>query len=170
MIVSITASDAALAIALGRKRQADNLAAGRTDYNGANVRSGEVLHVIGCLGELAAARALRLPFDPVERGLYGAERDDLANGLEIRTRGSFTYDRMFVHPKDRPGLVYVHAKLLAPIRDGDSYVWRHRQVAVVGWITGERAAELAELRDYGTPNWTVHERHLQSITTCPFCQ
>jgi hypothetical protein len=115
MLVTLCAADAALAFALGRKRQADNLAAGRTDYNGAGARGGELLHVIGYLGELATARALGLPFDPAERGLYVPGRDDLAQGLEVRTRGSFTYDCMFVHQKDRAELVYVHAKLLAPM-------------------------------------------------------
>lgn len=155
---------------LGRKRQTDNTKAGRRDFNGAGngSRKGELIHIVGALGEVAVARALGLPFDPHERGIYRHGSDDLRAGLEVRTRGRRRYDRMFVHEKDRPGLLYIHAKLDAPelLPDGTCSM-ASREVDVVGWITHEEMLQVRERVDFGTPNWACRESHLHPIDDLP---
>ena len=171
MEVVISHAETVQIFSLARKRQADNTTFQRSDYHGAKHRNGELLHIVGALGELATAKALGLPFDHDERGIYASTNDDLQSGLEVRTRGKRWYDRMYIHPKDRPGLIYVHAKLDAPDPlDSGLYRWSNRVVDVVGWIRSEDANCVKTIADFGTPNWTCHESHLQPIDTCPFKQ
>ena len=170
MIIELTAGDAHQAVLIGLQRHASNQQAGRQEFNGAGqgTRSSPRIHVAGVLGEIAVARALGLPFDPAERVVYRRDSDDLAPGLEVRTRTRRHYDELYVHEKDRPGLIYVLAKLDAPTPDEEgAYDLSSRIVEIAGWISSQEAMLVRRRVNFGKPNWACHQRHLHPIDELP---
>ena len=171
MIIMLTTDEAKLAFSVGRCRQNDNQLNKRTDYNKADSRDGELLHIVGALGEIAVAKMLGLNFCAKTALAYSHQSGDLSNMLEVRTRGNLSYDYMYMHEKDRADLVYVHAKLNKPhLTDNGMYSWAGRMVDVVGWIDSKTAIQKREMTNFGAKNWCCHERHLNSMATCPFRQ
>jgi hypothetical protein len=171
MIVLLTKEETRLIFAVARKRHNDNLSLHRKDYNGAQKRNGELLHIVGALGEIATAKLLGLPFCVDQSVTYAHKAGDLAKALEIRTRGRLAYDYMFIHEKDKTNLVYIHAKLEKPCLGPEGmYKWPDRFVDVVGWIYSSDANKHREALDFGTSNFCCHERFLNSMTSCPYRQ
>lgn len=171
MIVLLTKQETQLIFSVARQRFNDNLNAKRKDYNGAEKRNGELLHIVGALGELATAKLLGLQYCLQSSIAYQYQAGDLNDLLEVRTRGSLAYDYMFVHDKDKLGSIYIHAKLTKPTPScAGMYYWPSRAVNVVGWIKSEDAHKHKETKNFGDANSCCHERFLSNMTSCPFRQ
>lgn len=108
------------------------------------------IHIEGACGELAAAKALGLPWDgPVNTFRRGGDVGD----LQVRTRSNHDWD-LLIRPKDRPDDVFILVTGVAP-----SYVVR-------GWILGKHAQVPKYLKEYGgrPPAFFVPQRDLRPIS------
>lgn len=167
--IYLTAADARVCFAIARQRYNDNLLRRRSDYNGAQNRQGELLHIIGMLGEFAVSQVLGLTFSATDGLIYKANHYDLLDKLEIRTRGKLAYDYLYIHEKDHSDLYYVHCALDSPaLRSSGMYYWRDKLVEVRGWIHASDALRLRERQNFGNANWCCHQRHLHPMSTFPF--
>jgi hypothetical protein len=90
-----------LAASMGVLRQVENLTKGRAPAFGAGRKNDWQLHIEGCMGEFAAAKALNcFPY-----GLTLFRGSDLGS-IEVRTRSEDWHD-LILHPEDKDGAKYL---------------------------------------------------------------
>lgn len=147
MIVRLTMIECILANAVGCKRQSE--ARNRPDANGFR-GNGRMIHALGAAGELAAAKALGVPWFPTCNAGKGP---DLAPDWQVRTRTRANYD-LIVRANDKPEERYV----LILAHD-------YPRMDVVGWCWGHEARQDKWARDHGgrPTAWFVPRRALQPI-------
>lgn len=116
MIITLTESEIALAYTVAGQRQAQNLAAGRRDRYGAGV-GGFGLHVLGCLGEIALAKA----FDRYWSGNVGGLKAADVGSLQIRST-DHPNGKLILHPADRDDDRYFLARVAGAAVDIVGYI------------------------------------------------
>lgn len=100
--VNLTSYEMMIAAQVGVTRQISNLQKGRKDFYGAKERDGWRMHIEGCMGEMAVAKALGL-FWNGDIGDLGAPDVD---GLEVRTSSRLDGD-LIMHPRDKDNAYYI---------------------------------------------------------------
>jgi hypothetical protein len=134
---------------LGRRRQQEAVLAGRPDAHGFNGDNGLELHVNGVLGEIAAARALDVPYTETCNTF---KDPDLPCRIQVRTRSKHYYELI--------------------VRDDDSdneaflcVTGRFPGLWVRGWLYGWQAKQTQWRRSYGNrePAWFVPHAELRTV-------
>lgn len=125
-------------------RQTENLYAGRKDAHGASGNDGEGwgLHILGCLGEMAVAKALNIYWNGA---LGNLDADDVGE-WQVRTRSEHHYD-LIVHDSDPDDKRFVLVTAKPPL------------FRIHGWILGVKAKEKQFWKDpaKGRPAFFVHK-------------
>jgi hypothetical protein len=146
--INLTDQEREAATAVGSRRHAEAVKKRLPDRHGFRGDSLQI-HVEGACGELAAAKALGLPWDgPVNTFKRGGDVGD----LQVRTRSNHAWD-LIVRPDDRDGDVFVLVTGLTP------------RFRVHGWIRGVDAKKDAWRKTYGgrPPAYFVPQRALRPL-------
>jgi len=108
-------------------------------------------HIIGCVGELAVAKALGVSWT----GSVDTFRSvpDLEGGVQVRHRKNPTWD-LIVRSNDKDHETFILSRGMPP-----------GAIEVVGWISGKEAKNPEWLKDYGNfnkpayfvPTWALKE-------------
>lgn len=129
--VTLSWSEAAMAIEVGCMRQVASLKAGRQDAHGMD-KEGWSEHIEGACGELALAKHLGVYWDGAV-DTFG--REDLPGGIQVKTRSQHHYD-LLVRLGDRDDHRFVLVTGRCP------------NYTVRGWILGRDAKRPEYLKDY----------------------
>lgn len=148
MKVVLSPKEMIVAASMGILRQVENLKRGRTPAHGSGKASDWQLHVEGCLGEYAAAKALGV----FPGGFARFRGADLECRLEVRTRSEDWHD-LILHDGDDDDSRFV---LLCG---------RNGEYEVVGWILGRDGKDPAYWKDPagGRAAYFVPQGELESI-------
>lgn len=111
------------------------------------------IHIIGALGEMAAAKALDVYFGSTVGTFH--DQPDL-KGLEVRTRSKHSYD-LLVRPDDADDVPYVLVTGTGP----EFHVW--------GWMTGAECKQDRWSKTHGNrpPAFFVPKEHLHDLEDLP---
>lgn len=132
--IELTNIEAAMAAMVGVARQHGAVEGGKSSFGGPlRVDREYGIHVIGALGEMAAAKALGVYFDATV-GTFKS-RPDL-EGIEVRTRTNHDWD-LLVRDNDDPEAVFL-------LVTGDT-----RAFKVWGWAYGHEAMQDRYVQTYG---------------------
>lgn len=157
MLITLTEKEYLFASKIGKTRQKESEKRKLSDKYGFKGK-GEDIHIIGAAGELAAAKALNLPWKP---GINTFKKiSDLAKDIEIRTRTKSDYD-LIVRRDDSNNRKYI----LVYQQDKLNY-------EVVGWISGMDAKQEKWLKRYGgrTPAFFIPKEELKDLKLINFQQ
>lgn len=112
------------------------------------------IHIIGALGEKAAAKALGVYFSETVGTFHNGVPD--LKGLEVRTRSKHDYD-LLVRPDDDDDIPYVLVTGTGP----EFHVW--------GWMTGAEAKQDRWSKTHGNrpPAFFVPKEHLHDLEDLP---
>jgi hypothetical protein len=130
MEVTLSWSELLVAYVVAALRQISNIKHGKRDRYGASPEDGFSLHVKGCLGEMAVAKALGIYWCG-NLGDFGAA--DVGD-LQVRTRSRHDQD-LIVHPSDKDT-----DRFILVTGTGDRFVLQ-------GWCYGEEAKLQAYWKD-----------------------
>jgi hypothetical protein len=168
MIITLSQPKARWAVEVAVARQQQAQTQGRPDRYGSC--GGVDDHILGALGECAAAQALGVPWTPGV-GTYKALGGDGVADLEVKTRSRHWYDLIY-RPGDHPKRRY----LLVTSEDRVEF-WIH------GWLTGAECMRDEWKKDHGNrghPAWFVPKEVLHDVkfladkplklAVCPRCR
>lgn len=134
MRITLSSEDLTWASSVGAARHISAIRRGLKDKHGLMADTAWQVHIEGACGELAAAKALGVPWsatvDTFKRG------DDVPGGWQIRTRSRPEYE-LIVRPGDPDDALFLLVLGVAP-----HYV-------VKGWITGREAKRPEWSRAHG---------------------
>jgi hypothetical protein len=136
LVIELNDAELLHAATVGAQRRINGMKKSRPAYHGADTRHNEwQIDIIGCIGELALAKALNLYWDPsVVDNLQTIPGD--VGFYQVRSTQHLG-GHLFVHEYDKPEAPYVLA-----------IVWNHK-VKLAGWIYGKER-EIGEPRSSGT--------------------
>jgi hypothetical protein len=104
IVVTLTDDEDRFARGVARDRQSQNLKQGNHDRFGADPENGWTLHIRGCLGEMAVAKHLGLPWN----GNLGNYRAHDVGPYEVRTAQPGLHRRLILHDRDHDDRPYIH--------------------------------------------------------------
>lgn len=158
--VELTPGDVEQIRRTAQLRQAAAEQQGRPDRHGYTGDTPEALHVLGCVGELALARALGVPWEQAVNTYHS--RPDVA-GYEVRCRSRHTYD--LIHRADDD-----------PTRSYALVTWERAdpwRALVHGWLPGAecRRPEWEQTHGQRERAWFIPRDQLRPFTSgyCDVC-
>lgn len=153
--VTLTSSETELATQVARQRQAEAQRMGLRPKFGATDSSAASIHALGAAGELAAAKALGVAWQPTIN-TFKQEGGDGVGRLEVRTRSRHDFD-LLVRPSDRDGRAFVHVTQSST---------GHQ---VHGWLWSSEAKQGRWLQNFGgrPPAFFVPVSALRPLDTLP---
>lgn len=147
IVVTLTEREIAMAKAVGRRRNAENLAAGRDNAHGLAAGLALETNQLGCLGEAAAAKGLNLFWGEWER----FRAIDVGGRVEVRTVTK-AGRHLILHKTDRDDLPF----LLVDLSDMPT-------ARLLGWVFGCDGKRLGQWRtDVRSPCYFVPQGLLRA--------
>ena len=113
-------------------------------------------HIVGCIGELAVAKALHITWDK-SVGTY-KKQADLSDNIEVRHRTNPEW-QLIVRDNDDDNKIYILSRGMPP-----------SVIEIVGWIYGHMGKKEEYKKDpggYGRPAYFVPDNVLQPMETMP---
>lgn len=140
--IDITLTQAELddAYDLGERRNHEAIAQGKKDAHGfkGSAEAGLECHKLGAAGELAASKALGMPW---ERRINNFELPDLGDNIDVKTRPSNPWKvDLQVRPKAKNHRIFVHVVRLSEF-----------EFRVHGWLYGHEAKRVSPFTDHRPP-------------------
>lgn len=133
MDVKLTWHEMLLASTIGSRRHIEALRAEKKDSFGFNGETGWQVHIEGCCGELATAKALNIYWNgSINTYKHGAD----VGSIQVRTRSKNDYD-LIVRNNDKNEDTFILVVGQAP------------DYRVVGWIKGRDAKKEIYSKTYG---------------------
>ena len=153
MLVKLTTYELMIAAQVGVMRQVHNIKKGW--INGHGLKDGQdwQLHIEGCCGEFAVAKALNLHWSGAVGNLDAADVD----GLEVRLRTKAHYSgapaSLILHDRDSDGSMFILV------------VGLNGEYKLMGWIMGEEGKQKKFWSDPagGRPAYFVPQKALYGI-------
>ena len=130
--IALTVVEARYARQIGVSRQTDNIKVGAKDRYGAEKERGMDYNIIGCLGEMAVAKMMNIPWDGALGDYSAADVGD----LQVRTRKKHYGKNGFMrlHDRDRGDDVFISCYLISDPPGTTDKISSMISVMVEGWV------------------------------------